>query len=208
MKKQEKGCDFMQDTLFDNRFVSENLKKLRKHYKLSTTKVAELIGKSRQGYVNYENGTREISLKDLVILSGFYNVSLDVIIGNPYTLVNDKILAFRSFENGEDGLVEVMPFTISTIYDDVICYLENDLKMRFFWKTNLNQEGHVMIFDYYDKTYISKVYFKPTGGGHFYINDKPRYFNKAHAENIVFKGVLMADLNKYMDIPHFFSALR
>jgi len=198
----------MYDDFFDSRFVSQNLKQLRLSHKLSPKEVGDIIGKSRQGYVNYENGNREISLKDLVKLSGFYNVSLDVIIGNPYTLVNDKTLAFRSFENSDEGLSEVMPFTISTINDDVICYMKPDHDVRFFWKTNQNLDGHVMIFDYYDMTYISKVYFKPTGGGHFYINDKPRYFNKAHAENIVFKGVLMADLKKYMDIPHFFSALR
>ncbi len=194
--------------LFDYHFVCENLKKLRMNYKLSTSQVAELIGKSRQGYVNYENGSREISLKDLVILSGFYNVSLDVIIGNPYTLTNGKTLAFRSFESGEDGLEEVMPFTVSTINDDVICHMDTAQNMHFFWKTNQNQEGHIMMFDYYDKTYISKVFIKPMGGGHFYVNDKPRYFNKAHSENIVFKGVLMADLIKHIDIPHFFSALR
>jgi len=198
----------MENTIFDIHFVCENLKKLRLQYNLSTTKVAELIGKSRQGYVNYETGAREISLKDLVTLSGFYNVSLDLIIGNPYTLANDNILSFRSFENGENGLDEVMPYTITTVHDDVICYKEDNLKMKFFWKTNLNQDGRVMIFDYYDKTYISKVYFKPGGGGHFYVNEAPKYFNKAHAENIVFKGVLMAELNKHMDIPHFFSALR
>lgn len=198
----------MGDTIFDIHFVCENLKKLRLQHNLSTTKVAKIIGKSRQGYVNYETGAREISIRDLVTLSGFYNVSLDLIIGNPYSLENDNILAFRSFENGEDGLVEVMPYTISTVHDDVICYMEDNLHMKFFWKTNLNQEDRVMIFDYYDKTYISKVYFKQGGGGHFYIKDKPRYFNKAHAENIIFKGVLMAELKKDMDIPHFFSALR
>ncbi len=159
-------------------------------------------------YSNYENGIRTISIKDLVALSGYYNVSIDVIVGNPFTLANDKTLAFRSFEKKEFAVKETMPFTISTINDDIIVVKYDDLHFKFFWKTNQNQDGYVMIFDYYDKTYISKVYFKPKGGGHFYINEKPRYFNKAHAENIVFKGVLMADLNKYMDIPHFFSASR
>ena len=190
---------------YNKQFVSENLKKLRLSHKFSTSEVAKLIGKSRQGYVNYESGTREIGLNDLVTLSGFYNTSIDVITGNPHTLANDNILSFRSFENAVDGLVEVMPYSVSTIHDDVICYSESDHKLRFFWKTNQNQEGHVMMFDYYDKTYVSKVFLKPAGGGHFYIDNKPKYFNKAHSENIVFKGVLMADLNKYMNIPNFLN---
>ncbi|MBI9009686.1 MAG: helix-turn-helix transcriptional regulator [Tenericutes bacterium] len=191
--------------IYNRLFISENLKKLRIAHKLSTTDVGKIIGKSRQGYANYENGTREISIKDLVALSGFYNVSIDVIVGNPFTLRNDIALAFRSFETIESELKEVMPFTISTIHDDVICYKKNDLDMLFFWKTSLNQEDHIMLFNYYEKILVSKVFFKDNGDGHFYINDKPKYFNKAHAENIVFKGVLMADLHKYMDIPHFFD---
>jgi transcriptional regulator with XRE-family HTH domain len=187
-------------------FIGENLRKLRKENKLTMTEVAKLLGKTRQGYMYYEKGIREISIKDLTILSGYYNVSIDVIVANPYSLKSDKTLAFRSFTPGKDGLEEIMPITISTIYDDVICYMNNTKEFLFFWKTNQNQVGYTMMFDYYDKIYVSKVYFKSNGGGHFYINDEPRYFNKAHSENIVFKGVLMAKLDKYIDIPHFFTS--
>lgn len=187
-------------------FIGDNLKKLRKTHKLTMTEVGKIIGKSRQGYMYYEKGIREISVKDLITLSGFYNVSLDVIVANPYSLKSDKTIAFRSFTKGTDGLDEVMPITVSTIHDDVICYKADDNTFLFYWKTNQNQVGYEMIFDYYDKVYVSKVYYKSTGGGHFYINGEPRYFNKAHAENIVFKGVLMAKLDKYMEIPHFFNS--
>lgn len=189
---------------FNKLFISENLKRLRLSYNLSTTEVGKIIGKTRQGYLNYENGSREIGIFDLITLSGYYNVSIDVIVGNPFTLRNEKLLAFRTFEYVESELKEVMPITISTVHDDVICVKYDDLKLDFFWKTNTNQKGHDMIFEYYNKPYISKVFFNTTGGGHFYINSEPFYFNKAQAESIVFKGVFMSELIKITDIPHFF----
>lgn len=186
-------------------FIGENLEKLRKSYNLKMTEVAGVIGKTRQGYRNYEKGLRDISIQDLITLSGFYNVSLDVLVANPSSLKSDKTLAFRSFETVDDEIQEIMPITISTVFDDVICYKRDNENYLFFWKTNLNQVGHVMIFDYYDKIYVSKVFYNHSGGGHFYINDEPKYFNKPGSENIIFKGVLMADLNKRMDIPCFFD---
>ena len=189
---------------FNKLFICENLKKLRLTYNLSTTEVGKIIGKTRQGYLNYENGSRDIGILDLITLSGYYNVSIDVIVGNPFTLKNEKLLAFRAFEYQENELKEVMATTISTVHDDIICVKFNDLKTEFFWKTNSNQHGHDMIFEYYNKPYISKVYYNSTGGGHFYINTLPFYFNKAQAESIVFKGVFISELNKITHIPHFF----
>ncbi len=71
---------------FNKLFISENLKKLRVSDTLSTTAVGKIIDKTRQGYLNYENGSREIGIYDLITLSGYYNVSIDVIVGNPFTL--------------------------------------------------------------------------------------------------------------------------
>jgi transcriptional regulator with XRE-family HTH domain len=190
---------------FNKLFIGTNLRRLRESLKLTPLEISKIIGKSRQGYVHYERGEREISIKDLITLSGFYNVSLDVIVSNPFSLRNDNILMFRSFEKDEHCVKEVMPFTLSTVHDDVICYKKDEKTIQFFWKTIRNADDHVMLFDYYDKTYISKVYFKNTGGGHFYINNVPKYFNKVHAENLLFKGVLMGELKKHMQVPTFFN---
>jgi len=48
------------------------------------------------------------------------------------------------------------------------------------------------------------VFYNSTGGGHFYINEEPFYFNKVRAENIIYKGVFFASLDKKMSIQHFF----
>ncbi|MBI9009323.1 MAG: helix-turn-helix transcriptional regulator [Tenericutes bacterium] len=185
-------------------FISTSLKRLRVKHNLSTYDVAKIIEKSRQAYSNYETGLRDIGIYDLIKLSGFYNVSIDVIVGNPYALMNDKSIAYRYFEYVENELKEVMPLCISTIRDDVIVVKQNDLLSDFFWRTDTNQQSLVMLFDYYNKTYISKVFYNSSGGGHFYINEEPLYFNKARAENIIYKGVYFATLDKKMDIKHFF----
>ncbi len=198
MEKQ----DFQSE--MDKLFISKNLKKLRLKNNLTTTQVGKIIKKTRQGYLNYENGSREIGIRDLITLSGFYNTSLDVIVANPFTLKNEKSLAFRTFDFVDNQLKEAMPITISTVFDDVICVKKSGLSLMFFWKTNSNQKGHVMLFEYYNAHYISKVYYNHYGGGHFYINKEPFYFNKAQSENICFKGVYMATLEKDMLIPNFF----
>lgn len=189
---------------FNKLFISESLKRLRLKHDLSTTDVAKIISKSRQGYLNYETAAREIGIRDLITLSGFYNTSIDVIVGNPFTLRNNSSLSFRSYEMIDGALKEVMPYTISTMLDDVICVTEDELSRLFFWKTTTIQKGRIMLFEYYNKPYISKVHYNHYGGGHFYINDEPFYFNKAQAENIAFKGVLMSTLEKDMSIPNFF----
>lgn len=186
-------------------FIGMNLKKLRQKYKLKITEVAKVLDKTRGAYDHYERGIREISVTDLIILSGFYNVSLDVLVANPFATKSDHTLSFLGFEKIGNEAKPVAPITISTIYDDVICYKEDDYHYKFFWKTNANNEGKEMLFHYYEKLYVSKIYYNGKGGGHFYIDGSPRYFNKAHAENIVMRGVLMGELNKHILVEEFFE---
>lgn len=194
----------LSDDDFNNLFISENLKRLRLANNLSTVQVAQIIGKSRQGYVNYESGAREISIHDLITLSGFYNVRVDDIIGNPYSNRNEKALTFRTFEHIDDKIVPSMKLTISTINDDMIAYKKSDLEIDFFWRTQKNQKNRVMLFEYYDKVYVSKVYFNKDNGGFFFINEEPLHFTKANAENLIFKGVYASTLKKDLVIENFF----
>jgi transcriptional regulator with XRE-family HTH domain len=185
-------------------FISENLKRLRLTHNLTTTKIATIIKKSRQGYLNYENGTREIGIQSLITLSGFYSVSIDEIVGNPFSLRNEKKLSFRTYELINDEYKLVMPLTISTINDDIICVKYNDLKIDFFWRTSTHQKGRVMLFEYYNRAYVSKVFFNSNGGGMFFLHDEPFNFTKAHAESIVFKGVFASSLAKEFNIVNYF----
>jgi len=185
-------------------FIGVNLKNLRKQHKLSTEDVAKIIGKSRQGYAYYETGNREISIYDLITLSGYYNVTIDEIVDNPYSLKKELSLSFMTFKKDNVTYQETTPIEISTILDDVIVVKEDDLTLKYFWKTNTNQKGHDMLFEYQGKFYISKVYYDPKGNGLFYIDNEPYFFTKAKAEYILFKGVLMATMDKRMEIPYFF----
>jgi transcriptional regulator with XRE-family HTH domain len=185
-------------------FISENLKRLRIAHDLTPAKVAAVIRKSRQGYVNYETGVREIGIHSLITLSGFYNVSIDEIVGNPFSLRNEKKLSFRTYELIGDEFRLVMPLTISTINEDIICVKHNDVKIDFFWRTHTHQKGRLMLFEYYNRAYVSKVFFNNDGGGAFFLHDEPLYFTKAHAENIVFKGVHASSLTKEFNILNYF----
>jgi transcriptional regulator with XRE-family HTH domain len=185
-------------------FISENLKRLRKAHGLSTTEVAKIIDKSRQGYLNYETGAREIGINALITLSGYYNVTIDEIVGNPYTLRDMKNLGFRTYEFINGSLTHTMPINISTINEDIICVKHDQYHVDFFWRTQTLQKGQVMLFEYYNKPYISKVYFNSNGSGFFFINDQHIEFSKSQAENIVFIGVLASKLNKEFDVNNFF----
>lgn len=194
----------LSDDDFNNLFISENLKRLRLANNLSTVQVAKIIGKSRQGYVNYETGAREISIHDLITLSGFYNVRVDDIIGNPYSNRTDKVLTFRTFEVHDDKIIPAMQLSLSTANDDMIALKKSDQEINFFWRTQKNQDNRVMLFEYYDRIYVSKVFFNKEKGGFFFINEMPHYFTKANAENLIFKGVYASTLTKDLIIENFF----
>jgi transcriptional regulator with XRE-family HTH domain len=185
-------------------FISENLKRLRLAHGLSTTEVANVINKTRQGYLNYETGAREIGISSLIILSGYYNVTIDEMVGNPYTLRDMKNLGFRTYEYVEGTLSPTMPTNISTINSDIICVRYDQHNVEFFWRTQAHQKGQVMLFEYYNKPYISKVYYNSNGSGFFFINDQHIEFTKAQSENIVFIGVLASKLTKKFHVENFF----
>ena len=189
---------------FNNLFISENLRRLRLSHKLTTTHVASVIKKSRQGYLNYETGAREIGIHDLIKLSGFYGVSIDSLVGNPYTLRNDKQLTYRTYELIEGELRHVMPSSINTSNDDVICVRYDETRVDFFWRTQIHHKNKVMLFEYYNRPYVSKIFYDTDGGGCFFIQDEPVFFTKGHADNIVIVGVFASTLKKEFSIPNFF----
>jgi transcriptional regulator with XRE-family HTH domain len=192
------------DEDFNNLFIAENLKRLRKASGLTTTAVADIIQKSRQGYINYETGTREIGIHDLIKLSGFYGVSIDHITGNPLSLRSEQVLSFRSYHFTDGELKQSIPQLIHTANDDVICIHYDEHRVDFFWRTQIFHKNKVMLFEYYNQPYVSKIYYNVDGGGCFFVYDQPLFFTKAHAENLVIIGVYSSSLHKEFTIPNFF----
>ncbi|MDE6592959.1 MAG: helix-turn-helix domain-containing protein [Oscillospiraceae bacterium] len=67
--------------------TENTLKAMRMDKTNTQQEIAELLGCSRISYISYENGSRSIPLKGLVILTAYYNVSADFLLGRtPYKL--------------------------------------------------------------------------------------------------------------------------
>ena len=189
---------------FNNVFISENLKRLRLAHNLTTTHVANVIKKSRQGYLNYENGTREIGIHDLIKLSQFYGVSIDHITGNPFSSKNNNTLAFRSYEFADNELKQVLPYSFDTKHDDVILVRHSDHKIDFFWRTQTYQKNQLLLFSYYNRTYVSKIFYNTDGSGSFFIHDELFNFTKSQSENIIISGIYTGSILQNFQIPNFF----
>ena len=62
--------------------LPERLKLLRLEIKLTQKEIAEKLGISQQAYAVWETGKRNPNQKTLNILSDFFNVSTDYLLGN------------------------------------------------------------------------------------------------------------------------------
>lgn len=184
--------------------IGDNLKRLRESHKLSYTDVAKILNKSRQGYVNYESATREIGIASLITLSSFYQVSIDAIVGNPYAIGSESKLNFRTYQFTNEGIKKVMPTIISSQYNDIVMVKVDDITIKFFWRADNYVENSEMLFEFKDRTYISKIWFKSDGTGYFYINDIPHFFTKKDKEDLIFIGIHSSTLSKKLDIKNFF----
>lgn len=63
----------------------ENLKKFRENKKLSAIKLARILNVSKATYYNYESGITNPDIKTLIELSKVLKVSIDELVGNPYS---------------------------------------------------------------------------------------------------------------------------
>lgn len=59
----------------------KNLKKLRNEYKVSQQQLADIIGVSQQSINKYENHNTEPDIETLKALAGYFNTTVDYLIG-------------------------------------------------------------------------------------------------------------------------------
>lgn len=64
-----------------NLILSQNIKYLRKKRNMSQEKLSKIVNKDRSLIGHWEAGTREVTLDDLIKISGFFNVSIDQLLG-------------------------------------------------------------------------------------------------------------------------------
>ena len=76
------------------------IRQLRKERGLSITKLAEVIGASYQSMWRYEAGKREPSIKALIKLADFFNVTVDYLVGRG--LKNKVIKAYQYYVIDDD----------------------------------------------------------------------------------------------------------
>lgn len=67
------------------------LKIVRKMNNLKQSDVADVLGCATSTYTQYELGTNKIPVDALIVLSGYYKVSIDYLVGNPHRIDNAKI---------------------------------------------------------------------------------------------------------------------
>ena len=70
-------------------FFKDNIKFLRKKYKLSQNDIAKIVNKERSLIGHWENGSRSVTLEDIITLSGYFHISIEQLIGSD--LSNQKI---------------------------------------------------------------------------------------------------------------------
>lgn len=61
--------------------ISKRLKELRKEKGVKQIDVALFLGMSNSGYAGYEQGVRRLPIESLLLLSSYYNVSTDYLLG-------------------------------------------------------------------------------------------------------------------------------
>lgn len=67
------------------------LKLVRKMNNLKQSDVADILGCATSTYTQYELGTNKIPVDALIVLSGYYKMSIDYLVGNPHKIDNAKI---------------------------------------------------------------------------------------------------------------------
>lgn len=64
-----------------NKIIGERIRKLREERNLKQWQIAELIDRSVRSYQNVEYGKADLLLNEAIIISKYYNISLDFLAG-------------------------------------------------------------------------------------------------------------------------------
>jgi transcriptional regulator with XRE-family HTH domain len=80
--------------------LGKNIRFLRKQFPVTQSKLASLIGKGQTTIGNWENGISEPNIEELLILSNYFDISLDLLIKVDLSLTNYKV---EKRVSGEDS---------------------------------------------------------------------------------------------------------
>ena len=88
--------------------LGKNISELRKNLGISQEKLSEEIGVSRQTISNWELGETYPNSEQLILLSKTLNISTDELIGNEFSLLNEKIQTTENFIKKEKKLNKIL----------------------------------------------------------------------------------------------------
>ncbi len=80
-------------------FLGKNLRYLRKQSSKTQSEIAALINKGQTTVGNWENGISEPNLDELIVISNYFDISLDIL------LKNDLSSLHHSQRQGSNGIV-------------------------------------------------------------------------------------------------------
>ncbi|MDR0919461.1 MAG: helix-turn-helix domain-containing protein [Oscillospiraceae bacterium] len=88
-----------------NKFC-ETIKRLRTDTKVTQTELAQYLNISQRTYSNYETGRNEPDLDTLILLSNYFHVPVDVLIGK-YSLPDTPITNHKVIKNNFSGINQI-----------------------------------------------------------------------------------------------------
>ena len=142
--------------------IGEKLFKLRKDAKLSQEKLAEKLGVSRQTLANWESNITSPSLDDAKKISEILKVSIDEIIDNPNTFLENKIsntekLAIKSYRFNKITLYIL--FLIICLIVAIIGFTKRDFTGSFAdgWVCRNGSENLELTIEMEDNMYFIHV---------------------------------------------------
>lgn len=192
------------DDEFRMLLIANNLKNLRKSAGLTTTQIADVIDKTRQAYNNYESGKREMSVLDLMKLSEFYNISMDLIVGSKIASGDKISIPFDHFQFVDDHIIETTPKYVSSSNDDIILLTRNDTTIDYYLKSQVYHEKIETLFSYNNNIYSSILFRLPNGGISFTVDKVLKHVSKENVSNIIILGIYAGSINKDFNITDFF----
>lgn len=169
--------------------IANNLTNMRMSRNLTTTEVGKVIGKTRQGYYNYETKQRDISIYDIMKLADFYGVSVDFLVNNNINENGSITLFYDHLIESDDGIARTKPLELKTFHKDVTLLTRPDGTIEYYIKNQKILFDSKLLFSYVDNIYTTSLYELPGGDIVFKHNDDMKKITKENRSRIIVYGV-------------------
>jgi len=118
--------------------LANNIKKLREDKELRQKEVANALEIGYSNYNKIENGNREISVKELQRLAGFYNITVDQVINLNDNELPKEIVIEDKAANEQLRLITQLDEDDRAIIFKMIDKMLTSKKFKEFFQKNIN----------------------------------------------------------------------